>query len=144
MKTSLRRSGQVARVKTSLGRPCYLFKKKERKKKKTISKIKVLHADVLWRRRSLSTPSQGPSSCYQRMSSTPPPRITMFFKVCAIFIMIWIFYRKIQFSTGTDSLPTGRRGSSTGKCKISTGSSMFYRKLPVEGCDGRNVFQMKI
>ena len=49
-----------------------------------------------------------------------------------------------SFSTGTDSLPTGRRGSSTGKCQISTGSSVFYRKLPVEGYDGRNVFQMKI
>ena len=119
----------MARVKTSMRRPCYLSKEEKRRKKQgqQIHYVKLL-AGVLWRRGSLSTQSQGSSSCSQDTSPSPPPRILIFSKVCAILLQLESSTGRRRFSTGKCRVSTGRCRYSTGRCRLSTGMHPFYRK----------------
>ena len=93
-------------------------------------------ADVLWRRGSPSTQSQGSLSCCQETSPAPPPRIPMFFQGMCNFIMVWIFYRKMQSFYRKTRIFYRKVQTFYRKHELSTGSSVFYRKLPVEVWDG--------
>jgi hypothetical protein len=88
--------------------------------------------------------SQGSLSCCQGTSPAPPPRMLMFFKVCAI--LSWfelsllqedtVFYRKVRVFYRKVPVSTGRCRLSTGRAACLQEALYFYRKLPVEVWDG--------
>ena len=140
MKTSLRRLRQMARVKTSLRRPCYLSKKKKKGKKGKNNKKKQgqqihnvkLHAGcrcTMEERKPLNSQLRILIMLSGDLTNTSSKNTHFLQGMCTIS-------SRLESSTGRCRLSTGRCRLSTGNATFLQEVLCFYRKLPVEVREG--------
>jgi len=149
VKTSLRHSGQVAKVKTSLRRPCHPCKKKnkekkEKKRKETISTMRVC-MQMFYGGEEASPLQVGgcrhnDKECHQCLLHGQPH----FQGMCKVFCDL-NHYRKVP-NHYRKVLNHYRKVLNPYRKVLNPYRKVLnhYRKLPVEGCYGRGEFLMKI